>query len=843
MPEKYVLVEYISSVSNVLAQTFQSMQRIKLTCFDVSNNYIVFGASSGGIYIFTREPCEFIKLIPSKEGSATNILISPNEKKIAISSSKGLIVILENIFDLNYDVYSEHEGQIITALKWHNDDLFCGDNNGKISLTNTTNLLAKAIFQSPSTSLMHLDSCIVQIDCFSKYLLMSTQTRAYFCDTDLQQYRQIGKKLRDGNFGAVFFNTPSNLDLETITHNRGLFQTGEHVNFGSCNIDAKIYCGRPGARLWEVNFEATVLKTHQFRSSFGNPPSDIVHVGDKLDERINISKFTKDKNLVEDFNFGRILNISNKFILTYDKDCIFVFNPIESNLVFWTNSLKNIRDIRIVNSFIYIWRDSLQINVLSITNLEDLVLQTLKEKHYYLCTELCLYYSKDLYNMLESSKKLYLLTSLKSKLLELNEMDLMEKIEPMLLRIKELSSNKIKSNKLNNGIVYIDNSYPTDLIPESVENFVPSTSTKAKEAVDNNIKIYTMYKQYKLHQTHKNVDIPDFCKIFESTSIFSTIEKFIQYVKDEHDVDCKLWCQEQCLKQFSKGDFCLDDFNPDFKAFLREGFLELNVENAELTCKCNFPIPNLHNCIPKYYKLGVTLLENEEDYIIRLPYMYKNKLGNIRNFNDLQKNLPLLLQFSDLDILKCHVSNFTYDVWDDTIKHIITLKKGKCLNCGKPINAESALTWSQLGLLMVQSIGPENTTKLFKRYAKFIANGELDAKFYQACIFASVAKVGFNNKQINFLDEVLNSNSSCEFEKNMNTYLRNKYLGKFSLPMACTSTNKIPNCHYCNLPMNTPIINNPSRLICGHIFHTLCLSHNNNKCNICNHSEYNKVTI
>lgn len=46
---------------------------------DVSN-YIVFGASSGSLYIFRRYPCEFLQLIQNVYGSITNVRISPNER-------------------------------------------------------------------------------------------------------------------------------------------------------------------------------------------------------------------------------------------------------------------------------------------------------------------------------------------------------------------------------------------------------------------------------------------------------------------------------------------------------------------------------------------------------------------------------------------------------------------------------------------------------------------------------------------------------------------------------------------------------------------------------------------
>lgn len=36
------------------------------TCFDVSPSFLVFGATSGGLYLFRREPCTFLQLLPNK---------------------------------------------------------------------------------------------------------------------------------------------------------------------------------------------------------------------------------------------------------------------------------------------------------------------------------------------------------------------------------------------------------------------------------------------------------------------------------------------------------------------------------------------------------------------------------------------------------------------------------------------------------------------------------------------------------------------------------------------------------------------------------------------------------
>lgn len=32
----------------------------------MSQNFIILGASSGGLYVFRRQPCEFIQLLPNK---------------------------------------------------------------------------------------------------------------------------------------------------------------------------------------------------------------------------------------------------------------------------------------------------------------------------------------------------------------------------------------------------------------------------------------------------------------------------------------------------------------------------------------------------------------------------------------------------------------------------------------------------------------------------------------------------------------------------------------------------------------------------------------------------------
>lgn len=65
------------------------------------------------------------------------VKISSDETHIAIANSKGLVVILENFFNdfiVRPSVQNEHEENTVTTLNWHGNELFSGDNTGKVSV-------------------------------------------------------------------------------------------------------------------------------------------------------------------------------------------------------------------------------------------------------------------------------------------------------------------------------------------------------------------------------------------------------------------------------------------------------------------------------------------------------------------------------------------------------------------------------------------------------------------------------------------------------------------------------------------------------------------------------------
>lgn len=124
---------------------------------DISN-YIVFGASSGSLYIFRRYPCEFLQFIQNVYGSITNVRISPNERSdkstilvllslirnsfsrfIAFATDKGTI----GVYLLNFEAQEPivitsqcEETKNISYIEWKNEEhhLFIGNKKGIVSI-------------------------------------------------------------------------------------------------------------------------------------------------------------------------------------------------------------------------------------------------------------------------------------------------------------------------------------------------------------------------------------------------------------------------------------------------------------------------------------------------------------------------------------------------------------------------------------------------------------------------------------------------------------------------------------------------------------------------------------
>lgn len=362
----FVLAEY-QSLDGILAP-IRNLTRVKYACFDASKRYLAFGATSGDVFMFYRDTAAFISTITNKEGAVSQVALAPDDFVLGIATSRGHIIVVEHnarrpaLQAQRLQLSFEHKGSVVTCLEWNSvgTRLFAADNTGKVSVLNVSTSKARSLFQSPPSTLMRLDSRVVQLSFAQDRLLASTLTRCYLGDTIREKFTQVGKKLRDGEFGGCFYS-------------------GSKPQDSMC-----IYAARPGSRLWQADLKGSVLKTHQFKEALAVTPVKLVtyRSDTSLPGSMSASASTA--------AFSKLLTVwaSNQnmpFLISWSSNGLYIINPQAGEIVLWNDELKDVKDLRCVRNNIYIQLHSGEFCVCSLLTPVQAVLCLLQHNHATLC--------------------------------------------------------------------------------------------------------------------------------------------------------------------------------------------------------------------------------------------------------------------------------------------------------------------------------------------------------------------------------------------------------------------------------------------------------------------------
>lgn len=321
---------------------------------------------------------------------------------------------------------------------------------------------------------MRLDSEIVQFDWNSTLLLVSTLSRCYICDTEREEYRQVGQKLRDGDYGGCFINrnkSDTSIVLNNTEHRKKGWFTSKTLDNQNPLLSytyyqlLKIFCSRPGGRLWEVQIDGTVFRTILFKDACQQPLSDVILYNYSTDLRLRLMSQENDASQQSyTVNFSKLYVIKTQFIITYKKSVLYILDPEVTSVIAWCNCLVDIQDICVVDSYIYIL--DVQGNILCIhfIEIEKLLLRSFINKQYVFCADLCVRYNTNLLNLIPKSNKLYLISTLCEKLDKDTHADLIERLEPLIQLIKDETTRRQNAaskdgGSTSNKIVTIDNIY------------------------------------------------------------------------------------------------------------------------------------------------------------------------------------------------------------------------------------------------------------------------------------------------------------------------------------------------------------------------------------------------
>ncbi|XP_053385025.1 uncharacterized protein LOC123535954 [Mercenaria mercenaria] len=423
----YLLVE--GQCTDELQSPLRRSTRLKYNCVSVSNKLVAFGSNTGGIYIFSRTDQKLLQIaFADKETNSVSLVkISPHEKYVAFVSSNNVYVL-----DLKLESRSKAEtlrstsdlsGCLVTNLLWDQTSakLYIGDDLGKVSMMPVYSNKAKNLFSIPLEVIMKLDSAIVQLDKAEDKILVSTVTRCYLCDTNKQNYSQIGKKLRDGNFGACFLTQGSSAPM--------------------------IYSARPGSRIWEVDFEGNVLNTHQFKQLLAVPPSHVV----SLDQKYRSSSENSTCK-AQSVGFPKLIILRNNFLLTWTASSVFVLDPINVKVILWTNQFSGIQDICCLDKEIYIFFESMKLQSISFQSVTTVIPLFIRSNDIESAALLCINH-RNVFLLKHVRKKIGLneLNSIYDKLVSGNMGVLADQIHEVIVNVENKISDESENETSGSG--------------------------------------------------------------------------------------------------------------------------------------------------------------------------------------------------------------------------------------------------------------------------------------------------------------------------------------------------------------------------------------------------------
>ncbi|CAH1256468.1 HPS5 [Branchiostoma lanceolatum] len=423
-PGGHVLTD-LSSMEDLLAP-IKTSSRIKYTCLSVSRRFISLGATTGGLYLFHREKLKCLQLLANKEGAITMVTSAPDDNLVAIATSRGLVV----VWELNIErrakperlrISPEHRGNTVVSLQWDDKSsrLFIGDDTGKVSVANVPSSgKAKGFFKVPTELLLTADSSVVQMDFANERLMVSTLTRCYLCDTLREKFWHVGKKLRDGKFGACFFRT-------------------------SAGQVPAIYSARPGSRVWEVDFEGNVLNTHQLKKLLAVPPAPVI--SNRYEPRFPPPGATFPP---QSLTFSRILMFNNRLLLTWTQQGLYIIDPARVQLVMWTDKFKDIADVRCYKNDMYLFHSDSRVSRLSLLPVDKCVGKLFSKQMWRLCAQVCCHYQPSVIPMkARRAVPVSMVTELRQHLGTMDDADeLLDQLEELLNRI-ELNVDSTSSNQ------------------------------------------------------------------------------------------------------------------------------------------------------------------------------------------------------------------------------------------------------------------------------------------------------------------------------------------------------------------------------------------------------------
>lgn len=608
------------------------------------------------------------------------------------------------------------------------------------------------MFQTPACTLMNLDSSIVQLNFLSPLLVVSTLARCYVCDTGLEQYKQIGNKPRNGEFGACFYtreNATLNAQREekNINDARGAFNL---ISDNDSNIlgenHSKIFCARPGSRLWEVSADGIVMKTHQFKDALAIPPTAIFRSNSTLES--SQKEETGREWPPQSVNFSHLFVLARKYLFSYTISGLYIIDPTNASMLLWSNEYTNISMTAIVDDQIYLMTCDSEFHCVALTSLDSLILRLYCREQYSECLNACFVYKSQLLKAIGTKEIVELFAA------EDPPRDEKALLRPLIMLLQAGDNNR--PAKLDSGIVVVhseNDRFSADKKTYGCEMTSSSQSPEISSDDSSEIQIESRKNQeeylawgntfetaledipdsneealntkddgcrkpdFQENITHKvQSDLRSIYDLANSIrsgmsekeieKVISEIDRKIRTVKDSYRDSPGLQsfiyevtraaelhyynmflenASVQLIESINGNDYVVRHF--------ARAFIEINAPTYA-RCSCGYPYPLDKPMEPKFLAVGESLIKRYADDLPEecsnicdtVPYMWRVYLFiRIERRNALDDLLRQCLQTRDNVVLSFLLPALNEQQWSCVTMCLSEIKDGTCLFCATPL--------------------------------------------------------------------------------------------------------------------------------------------------------------
>lgn len=684
-------------------------------------------------------------------GPITLIKISNDQQTIAYANNLGNVA----LYSLKTQISKSTtlEKGFCTSLFWCYTDklLVVGDSSGSVGLIQLSffNELAAVFLSIRINSILILDSKIVQIDGFNDYLLISSLTKTILCNNEREEFKQIGNRPRDGSFGACFA-----IDFESLERQQSKLTTVDKFEYEKLLLDnVMIYCSRPGMRLWQVDLNGNIRRTHQYKNAN--------FINEKVCLLEDRSKIDSSPLLVDKTNQFQLINsIGNVFVLTWNSSGFYVIDPSNSRILFWSQEFNGlVASVKVVNSNIFLFLKDGRLLELKLLKLETHAIYLCEGEKYAKAAKVLndnIEYFNSLLDNCQTdaeANKFKAFLRLRDHLVAQESFDTLKSLSNLF--------DKLSEKKVQNVVILNKEMFATSQDREKEDHGVEkllNVEVIAPRDIDDSQSINRALRQlYILHQTSlvSNHNFHErLMKIFDEfqnpsiMKILQELENLFVENSDYNREDSKRVVAKMFLDYLQPSIIYEIDDEKTLN-FIASALIEVqsNRTTEVSRCyRCDFPLNSGSSGAEGYEEIGTILQqfywsrgEHNKcfDLCRSLPYLLKITGKFLTDEKNFDKMIPYAINLGDLEILYKALELFNdillfQQLLDDYI--MACDGKFKCLMCNETneiSEVHKILTWDCLFQAIESYLYGDELIELLLRYAKFIPNGALSRHFWQ----------------------------------------------------------------------------------------------------------------